>query len=216
MLMKFYGIYKITNLVNGKMYIGKHVTSDLDDGYMGSGIVINNALKKYGKENFCKEWLMFCEDEEELNYMERVFVDQTWIDRSDTYNLKIGGEGGFQKELWLGRKRSIKNRQRLSNALKGHTLSEKSKEKISQKNKGKTRPTNAIENQRISIKKTLSIQGIWNKGKKCPQISGEKNGGYKKFKGTHYYNNGIVQVRAYECPEGFVEGGLKRNRKDIA
>lgn len=214
--MKFYGIYKITNLVNGKMYIGKHVTDNLDDGYMGSGIVINNAIKKYGKENFRKEWLGFYEDEEELNYMERVFVDQTWIDRSDTYNLKIGGEGGFPKELWLGRKRSIKNRQRLSTALKGHTLSEKSKEKISQKNKGKTRPANAIENQRISIKKTLSIQGIWNKGKKCPQISGEKNGGYKKFKGTHYYNNGIVQVRAYECPEGFVKGGLRRNRKDIA
>ena len=73
--MKFFGIYKITNLTNGKMYIGKHITSDLDDGYMGSGIVIKNAIKKYGRENFRKEWLMFCEDEEEMNYMERVFVD---------------------------------------------------------------------------------------------------------------------------------------------
>ena len=42
---------------------------------MGSGIHISRAIKKYGKENFCKEWLMFCEDEEEMDYMERVFVD---------------------------------------------------------------------------------------------------------------------------------------------
>ena len=34
---------------------------------------------------------MFCEDQEELNYMERVFVDQTWVDRADTYNLALGG-----------------------------------------------------------------------------------------------------------------------------
>lgn len=73
--MTYYGIYKITNLLDGKMYIGKHKTSNVDDGYMGSGIIISHALKKYGKENFRKEWLMFCEDEEEMNYMESVFVD---------------------------------------------------------------------------------------------------------------------------------------------
>lgn len=73
--MKYYGIYKITNLLDGKIYIGQHITSNLDDGYMGSGCRIIKAIKKYGVENFRKEWLMFCEDEEELNYMERVFVD---------------------------------------------------------------------------------------------------------------------------------------------
>lgn len=73
--MKYYGLYKITNLVNGKMYIGKHVTSNLDDGYIGSGKILKQAIKKYGVENFRKEWLGFYEDLEELNYMERVFVD---------------------------------------------------------------------------------------------------------------------------------------------
>ena len=42
---------------------------------MGSGIIISAAIKKYGKQNFKREWLMFCEDKEELDYMERVFVD---------------------------------------------------------------------------------------------------------------------------------------------
>ena len=73
--MVFFGIYKITNLLNGKMYIGQHTTSDLDDGYMGSGEILKRAVKKYGVENFRKEWVTFCEDAEELNYMERVYVD---------------------------------------------------------------------------------------------------------------------------------------------
>lgn len=93
--MKYYGIYKITNLLNEKMYIGKHITSDIDDGYMGSGLLICRAIKKYGIENFRKEWLAFCEDEEELNYVERMLVDETWLARSDTYNLNLGGDGGW-------------------------------------------------------------------------------------------------------------------------
>ena len=52
--MKFFGIYKITNLVDGKMYIGQHTTSDLDDGYMGSGKRIIRAVKKFGVQNFRK------------------------------------------------------------------------------------------------------------------------------------------------------------------
>ena len=113
--MKFYGIYKITNLVNGKMYVGQHVTSDLDDGYMGSGKIIKLALKKYGVENFRKEWLMFCEDREELNYMERVFADQTWLDRSDTYNIALGGSVSNAK----GYKWTAEQRRRLSERVSG-------------------------------------------------------------------------------------------------
>ena len=73
--MTYYYIYKITNLINGKIYIGQHTTSNLDDGYMGSGKIIIRAIKKYGVENFRKEIQGFYENEYELNYVERMLVD---------------------------------------------------------------------------------------------------------------------------------------------
>lgn len=147
--MKFYGIYKITNLLNGKMYIGQHTTENLDDGYMGSGRIIKYAITKYGKENFRKEWLMFCEDKEELNYMERVYVDQTWVDRADTYNLQTGGDhrvlseesrrkmGEGVSRALKGRKLSEEHKRNLSASLKGWHQSEESNRKNSEWHKGR-------------------------------------------------------------------------------
>ena len=50
----YYTIYKITNLINDKIYIGQHTTENLVDSYMGSGRNIKYAIKKYGKQHFLK------------------------------------------------------------------------------------------------------------------------------------------------------------------
>ncbi len=90
-----YTIYKITNLVNGKIYIGKHQTKNIDDGYMGSGNCIKAAILKYGLDNFSKEILSYHDTEESMNLTEALLVNQEFVDSEDTYNLVIGGSGGW-------------------------------------------------------------------------------------------------------------------------
>jgi len=84
-------IYKITNKINGKWYIGKH--NGTDPNYFGSGKLLKQAVEKYGKENF--ERIILEEVETDINARE-----QSWISSTDavndpmSYNLAIGGEGG--------------------------------------------------------------------------------------------------------------------------
>ena len=92
---KYYFIYQTTNKINGKIYIGKHETYDLNDGYLGSGKYLNRAIEKYGIKNFERKILFFCESEDEMNAKEKEIVNEEFVARKDTYNLKVGGDGGW-------------------------------------------------------------------------------------------------------------------------
>ncbi len=90
-----YIVYKVTNLINSKTYIGVHKTTNLDDGYMGSGILIKKAIRKHGKINFKKDVLLVTEDKDEAYAKEiELTVD---FDKPNNYNMRIGGVGGFTK-----------------------------------------------------------------------------------------------------------------------
>lgn len=113
-------IYRITNLINGKTYIGQHKYKKLDDEYMGSGVLIKRAIKKHGIENFKKEILYSrIQYRETTDDMERFAIAKERAIGKAEYNLADGGGGG--------------------NAHKGHHLSKESKNKISESNKGKHR-----------------------------------------------------------------------------
>lgn len=127
----YYLLYEITNLVNGKNYIGQHTTENVDDGYMGSGMAIMRAVKKYGKENFKKEILLYAKNEVALNFFERALVTPEFIELNTNYNLKEGGGNG---------KLSTEVRKKLSAIGKKRKHSSSTKAKISAANKGRKLP----------------------------------------------------------------------------
>lgn len=116
-------VYLTTNLVNGKMYVGKQSTFNPYDNYIGSGHNIKRAIKKYGKDNFKKTILHFCLSKEDSAYWESVIVDQSFIDRKDTYNIAKGGNGGNTIAGYTPEQKiEYNNKLRLSNLGKKHNV----------------------------------------------------------------------------------------------
>lgn len=107
-LKKYHFIYKTTNILTGRYYIGMHSTNNLDDGYLGSGTRLRYSINKYGKENHKIEILEFVESREELRKRESEIVNLDEIAKHECMNLRLGGSGGF----------SLANRKKGSNALK--------------------------------------------------------------------------------------------------
>ena len=89
-------IYKTTNLINGKIYIGKKKSNlFLENKYLGSGIFLKNAIQKYGKENFKVELIAVCETLDELNKKEIFYIKYYNSTNSNIgYNIAKGGDGG--------------------------------------------------------------------------------------------------------------------------
>ena len=84
-------VYQITNLINGKRYIGVHKTKNINDSYMGSGKLVKSAIKKHGIEHFNKEILVIFDNDEDMLQAEIQFV----LDLNPEYNLHEGGVRGW-------------------------------------------------------------------------------------------------------------------------
>lgn len=95
---KYHYIYKIICNVTGKYYIGMHSCSNLEDGYMGSGVKIRRSLNKYGIENHTKEILEFLNDRETLKKREFEIINEELIQDPLCMNLQLGGGGGFSSK----------------------------------------------------------------------------------------------------------------------
>lgn len=94
---KYHFIYKTTNILSGKYYIGMHSTDNLDDGYLGSGKRLRYSINKYGEENHSREILEFLDSRKELKRREEEIVNLNEIAKIECMNLKVGGTGGFSK-----------------------------------------------------------------------------------------------------------------------
>ncbi len=98
-------IYKTINLINGKWYIGQD-SQDLPR-YLGGGVLLKKAIKKYGRQNFKKEVLERLPPEstkEDLNNIEREWIAKTnAVEDINSYNIDFGG-GALVRNPEVGKK----------------------------------------------------------------------------------------------------------------
>ena len=182
-------VYKITNLVNSKIYIGQHKSSFFDESYWGSGTLLKSVYEKYGKQNFTREILEFCETPEELNEREIFWISYyNSTDKSIGYNVSLGGDGA----ILIGE----------DNGMYGNHHSQESADKISQTSKlnystGKRQPNHLYGED----------NGMY--GKHHSQESIKKMSDSQLARNWHWYTNGKdnVQVNSdSNPPEGYILG----------
>lgn len=142
-MAKYNYIYILINKLNGKKYIGKHSTNNLQDYYMGSGIIVKEIQKKYGKKIFSKQIIEYCNSEEQCLQKEKYWIKYyNALQSEDFYNLDEGGAGhtGYIPSEETRKKMSQKAKQRFkdkkNHPMYGTHRSEETKRKISQSKKG--------------------------------------------------------------------------------
>jgi hypothetical protein len=163
----YYIIYKTTNIVNGFEYTGQHSTTNLNDGYLGSGLRLKNAINQYGKESFKKEILYICNTFDEMNQKEIELVNESYIKRVDTYNIVLGSCSGVGKN----NKGKIPWNKGVTGVIK---YSEETKQKMSESAKKPKSEETKLRMRKPKIKST------------CPHCG--KTGGHGGMVRYHYDN----------------------------
>lgn len=190
-------IYKTTNLLNGKVYIGQSkFNPDQNKDYLGSGFILLRAITCYGKENFSKEILEECETREKLCERERFWISTFKSNmRGIGYNICEGGERGDNwtnhpnKEEW---RRKLQGRSGKKNSNYGNRWTEEMRKSLSEKRKNN--PTLIDKKTGINIAKLPEVRKNISDGK-----LGIKN------------PNGCIWKLISPIGEEFtIEGGIKR------
>lgn len=174
-------IYKATNLINKKCYIGKSeysIEKRINEHYnRKSNSYFHHSLKKYGKDNF--EWSIIkeCDNVPLLNILETfmIMVHHTFVDEGG-YNLTWGGEGcsglihteETKKKIsethkgntyWLGKHHTEESKKKISNNKIGTVITEEARQKISKANTGKKRTEESKKKMSESMKGNQNSSG---------------------------------------------------------
>lgn len=221
-MIKMYCIYRITNKINGKTYIGQHKYKKLNDSYMGSGVYLAKAKKKYGIENFKKEILEFNISNVYLtNDWEQMYILFERAKGKAEYNIANGGGGvkGYHHSEedrrrisernkgqipWMkGKHHTEESKRKMSEAKRWYHPSEESNKKRSETMKGKNKGKHLTDEQRKRLSEVNKGKHLSDETKR--KISEAKKGN-KSTSGMHWFTDGKRNVVAKECPNGFRRG----------
>lgn len=109
----YYIVYKTTNKINNKIYIGIHTQIGVEfDGYLGSGLILRKAILKYGEENFHRETLFEYDNLQDSRDKERELVTEEFCIGIDNYNISVGGTGGHTTAGYTEEELDISNQKR--------------------------------------------------------------------------------------------------------
>lgn len=187
-------LYRITRL-DGEFYIGRHSTTNLNDGYFGSGLIIRRSVEKHGKDQHTFEVLETHPDYETLCAREREIINEEMLKNPLCMNLKLGGDGGWNEV------NACKEHQ--SNAgKKGGAVGGKIGGKIG----GKLTAAKNIANYNATI--TPEEMAIRQR-----KVAATKNAMGTSNKGRVYINNGSEQKMVQkEVLETYLNQGFKIGR----
>jgi hypothetical protein len=224
-------VYKITNIVNGKIYIGKDTLSNRN--YMGSGVLIKRAIKKYGVDSFKKEILHETEDYNDLSNSEKYWIEFYKSNNRDIgYNISNGGDGG---DTISNNPKLVEIKSKISRSMIGRDFSQDHREKLSKNHDSTKRKKGKSFEEIYGIEKSEKIKDNLKKArakyKNEKERFGEKYGeiikGYReRFLGDNnpmrknkykwYYNPDLLINKRIPdneiIPPGFIPGRCKKSQ----
>lgn len=204
--MYYFTVYKITNIKNNFIYIGVHKTKNINDTYFGSGDIIKRVIKKYGKDCFRKTVLFVFNDSKSMYKKEAEIVNEIFVKRNDTYNIKVGGIGGFDhinNNIILSKKRveQCKNALRIKKSPEMLAeIKEKRRKTISERY-----PLNSLKNSFLGKKHKEETKMIISRKNKLSLV-GENNGSF----GTIWISDTSLK-KSYRIKKEFLEDELKKD-----
>ena len=154
-----YCIYRTTNLITGESYIGQHkIKGSYDYLYIGSGILLREALKIYGRKNFKREIIIYGDfTRSQLNKFEKCMIYFERLNGKAEYNIANGGVGDVGVPWNKGVEATDEHKRKVSEALKGRKFSEEHKSKIGKSNKNPSSSTRKKMSEN-NISRKLSIE----------------------------------------------------------